>query len=48
MSDKLQFVAVFGQGVVAETDDKLKFVGHSLERQLYMMPRMVGQALRNR
>jgi hypothetical protein len=28
MSDKLQFVVAFGGGRMAETSDKLKFVGH--------------------
>jgi len=28
MSDKLQFVMAFGSGLVSETSDKLKFVGH--------------------
>jgi hypothetical protein len=28
MSDKLQFVVAFDRGRVAETSDKLKFVGH--------------------
>jgi hypothetical protein len=28
MSDELQFVAAIGSGRVAETSDKLKFVGH--------------------
>src|SRR5262245_29591725 len=37
MSDKLQFVGPFGNGRVAETSDKLKFVGHFL-RPFALLP----------
>src|SRR5512145_1304777 len=37
MSDKLQFVVAFGSGRVAETSDKLKFVGH-FQRHFALLP----------
>src|SRR5262245_65349475 len=37
MSDKLQFVVAFGSGRVAETSDKLKFVGH-FHRHFALLP----------
>jgi len=37
MSDKLQFVVAFGSGRMAETSDKLKFVGHS-RRHFSLLP----------
>src|SRR5262245_55174522 len=44
MSDKLQFVVAFGRGRMAETSDKLKFVGH-FQRHFALLPSLPAVSL---